>query len=228
MAIEALFSPNRAFLKTAHNHRLPSSFPHHSHSQTESHFSASGPPLLALPLSASDPLVADVVSHFSVDVKHSSLLLVVLAVVACGHCRLSIVGSCGHHQRSASSSRVLTRVKGISLGKGKNHKKNIKGCWLWLPMPWQRINENRRICGRNPWLLLLLGDLIQICVIGNLMKERMDTFWLLQMVGSINSSWRRLSFSLVEMYANVRTPERHVQTRLYFTSDNPPRSVHEE
>ncbi|MED6139632.1 hypothetical protein PIB30_085672, partial [Stylosanthes scabra] len=47
-------------------------------------------------------------------------------------------------------------------------------------MPWHRINKNRRICGRNPWLLLLLGDLVLICVIGNLIKERMDTFWLLK------------------------------------------------
>ncbi|MED6109848.1 hypothetical protein PIB30_037322 [Stylosanthes scabra] len=108
MAIGALSSPNRTLLKI-HTHRLQSSFPHHSHSETESHFSASGPPLLAPPLSASDPLVADVVSHFSVDVKHSSLLLVVLTVVAYGHRRLSIVGSCGHRQHSASSSRVLTR-----------------------------------------------------------------------------------------------------------------------
>ncbi|XP_027192756.1 O-fucosyltransferase 15 isoform X2 [Cicer arietinum] len=43
------------------------------------------------------------------------------------------------------------------------------GCWPWLPMPWQRTNVNQKICGRNPWFLLLLGDLVLISEIGNLM-----------------------------------------------------------
>ncbi|XP_057730784.1 O-fucosyltransferase 15-like isoform X2 [Arachis stenosperma] len=32
------------------------------------------------------------------------------------------------------------RVKGTSLEKGKNHTRDIKGCWLWLPMPWQSFH----------------------------------------------------------------------------------------
>ncbi|KAL1334556.1 hypothetical protein AAHE18_11G185100 [Arachis hypogaea] len=107
------------------------------------------------------------------------------------------------------------RVKGTSLEKGKNHTRDIKGCWLWLPMPWQRINENQRICGRNLWLLHLLGDLVLICVIGNLMKERMDTFLLLQMVGSINSGL--LQFSDIyqeEHFINYLTPDIRIVREL--------------
>ncbi|XP_006584088.1 O-fucosyltransferase 15-like isoform X2 [Glycine soja] len=60
------------------------------------------------------------------------------------------------------------RGNGTSLQIRKNHKRGImQGCWHWLHMPWQRINANRKICGKNPSFLLLLGDLVLISGIGN-------------------------------------------------------------